>query len=114
MNERECRRIVTERAQGRCERCGFYRPLTMHHRRKRSQGGPWSPANIVAVCGHGTLGCHGRVEAQPAEANAEGFWLMAGEPPHTPLRYRGHWAVLTDDGRVEFDLTRTNQEVELG
>jgi hypothetical protein len=33
----------------------------MHHRRFRSQGGPWTPSNILHLCGDGTRGCHGRI-----------------------------------------------------
>lgn len=72
------RRIVRERCGGRCERCGAPGP-TIHHRRKRSQGGTWCPSNLIALCGGGVTGCHGWVEANPAAAHAAGLWLRHGE-----------------------------------
>lgn len=98
MKEREARRIVAERCGGRCERCGVPQ-YTCHHRRKKSQGGPWSPSNLLAVCGHGTAGCHGEIEANPMWAHARGLWLRAGELPEvTPVELFGRWVLLTDDG----------------
>jgi hypothetical protein len=87
VNEKECRRIVRARAglgdpdDARCERCGAPPPLTMHHRRNRSQGGQWVPSNIVALCGDGVRGDHGWVGANPTEANAQGWSLRAGDDP---------------------------------
>jgi hypothetical protein len=41
---------------------------SVHHLLKRSQGGDDVPENLVPLCGHGTSGCHGDIEArrQPA------------------------------------------------
>lgn len=99
MKEREARRIVAQRCGGRCERCGAPE-YTIHHRRKKSQGGPWTPSNLLAVCGHGTAGCHGHIEANPTWAHDRGLWLRAGESPaETPVMLWGRPVVLTDDGR---------------
>jgi hypothetical protein len=46
-----------------CRLCGKH-PATAHHLIPRSQGGLWTEANIVGLCGHGTAGCHGLVEAR--------------------------------------------------
>lgn len=98
MKEADARRIVAERCGGRCERCGASE-YTVHHRRKRSQGGPWLPSNLLAVCGHGTAGCHGLIEANPTWANGQGLWLFAGEvPDQTPVILWGRGVLLTDDG----------------
>ncbi|QDH92334.1 HNH endonuclease [Gordonia phage Spooky] len=78
MNEKAARRIVNERADGFCERCGRY-GTTIHHRKKRGQGGPWTPQNCVAVCGHGTTGCHGWAEHHPNAAHEEGFHVRPWE-----------------------------------
>jgi hypothetical protein len=51
----------------------------MHHRKKRGQGGPWTPENIVALCGDGTRGCHGWCEANPAKAHATGWSVKPWE-----------------------------------
>lgn len=59
--------------EGRCRLCGgtggayaFY--ITRHHLIKKSQGGDDIDANIVPLCGHGTAGCHGDVEAYRGDA----------------------------------------------
>ncbi|MEU1550276.1 HNH endonuclease [Nocardia sp. NPDC005745] len=85
MNESLCRHIVTERCGGQCERCRAP-GVTMHHRWKRGQGGPWTPSNVIALCGSGTTGCHGWVEHNPAAAHESGLWLFNGE--HDTQRQR--------------------------
>lgn len=100
MTERECRNIVRRRSGGNCERCGRPDRLTVHHRRKRSHGGLWSPENCLHLCGSGTTGCHGWVEANPAAARASGFWLFTGDSTETPVLYRHRWQVLDDVGGV--------------
>jgi hypothetical protein len=99
--EARTRRVVNLRSggdekAGLCERCGKH-GTTIHHRKKRSQGGPWSSANCVALCGHGTAGCHGWVEANPLAAHVEGFYVRSYEDETTRqvLTVRG-WAYLGD------------------
>lgn len=77
-SEKYTRDVVNDRAGGCCERCGQY-GTTIHHRKKRSQGGPWTPENCVALCGHGTAGCHGWAEHNPNAAAAEGFHVRPWE-----------------------------------
>jgi hypothetical protein len=72
----------------------------MHHRKKRGQGGLWTPQNIVAVCGDGVRGCHGWIEANPDAAAATGWhvrpWL---DPAETLILYRlSHWVLLDVEG----------------
>lgn len=38
-------------------------PLSLHHVVRRGRGGDDVRANLVMLCGSGTTGCHGRVEA---------------------------------------------------
>jgi hypothetical protein len=93
----EGRRIVETRCGGRCERCGTA-GYTVHHRRKRSQGGTWDPSNLLALCGSGTTGCHGWVEANPAAAMELGFWLSNGETSaDTAVWLWRRWVLLPDD-----------------
>lgn len=101
MNESRCRDVVSERCGDRCERCGAPQ-YTCHHRWKRSHGGPWEPANIVALCGSGTTGCHGWVEANPAAAIRLGFWLKSGNRDLEKARLWlwGRWVVLRNDGDI--------------
>ncbi|WP_280499411.1 HNH endonuclease [Nocardia cyriacigeorgica] len=94
----EARRIIDTRCGGRCERCG-QAGYTIHHRRKRSQGGTWEPSNLLALCGSGTTGCHGWVEANPNLATAFGFWLRHGQDSTTtPVWLWGRGVLLDDAG----------------
>lgn len=103
MNEKECRRLVADRSEGFCERCCRGGQVTMHHRKKRGQGGPWSPENIAAVCGDGTRGCHGWIENHPLLASACGWHVRPWQnPAEAPLLWRGAtWLLLTADGKME-------------
>lgn len=49
-----------------CQVCGKPRPwqVSVHHIIPRGQGGDDVPANFALLCGHGTVGCHGDVEAR--------------------------------------------------
>lgn len=103
MNEKVCRRLVSERSEGLCERCCFGGALSMHHRLKRGQGGLWTPENIVHVCGNGVVGCHSWAEFNPNAAAELGFhvrpWM---DPALTPIKYRlSHWVLLTPEGGFE-------------
>lgn len=104
MNEKRCREIVSHRSEGFCERCCRNGRLTMHHRKKRGQGGLWAPENIVAVCGSGVTGCHGWIEHHPDRAAAEGFHVRPWfDPSVVMIRYRlSHWALLLPDGTVKY------------
>lgn len=100
--EAKTRALLAERSGGWCEACGLVRAQSVHHRRKRSQGGPWTASNCVHVCGDGTRGCHGWAEANPLEAGAEGFVLRNGEvPTQVPILSGLHGRVLlSDDGSI--------------
>lgn len=100
--ETATRKLVTQRSGGWCEICGVTRAESVHHRRKRSQGGPWSASNCVHTCGHGTRGCHGWAEHNPDSAHAAGFHLRPGEEPaETPIVSGFHGRVLlADDGSI--------------
>lgn len=102
--ESRTRALVAERSGGWCEICGVMRAESVHHRRKRSQGGPWSASNCVHVCGDGVRGCHGWVEHHPHAAHEKGFHLEHGEKPaETPIISGLHGRVpvlLSDDGSV--------------
>lgn len=116
------RAIVTARAIGCCEIC--LTPLrasdiwigahSFHHRRPRQMGGTVrpetnGPANLLLVCGTGTTGCHGTIEANRAAAYEQG-WLVRqnADPREVPVALRvagpglslvrlddegGHWPV---------------------
>jgi 5-methylcytosine-specific restriction protein A len=103
------KRLVWERADGCCERCGTSagNDYSYHHRRPRGMGGSKldalrTPCNIVLLCGSGTTGCHGRVESQRTMALEEG-WLVSqsvSEPGTVPLLRLGELVLLDRDGCV--------------
>jgi len=101
--EAKTRQLVAARSGGWCELCGTVRAESVHHRRKRSQGGPWSASNCVHVCGDGVRGCHGWAEHNPDAAAAEGFHLRPGDDPAAvPIVSGFHGRVLlSDDGGIE-------------
>lgn len=99
--ESKVRIILAARSGGLCERCG--RPgQSLHHRKNRSQGGPWSASNCVWVCGDGVRGCHGWIGQHPLAAKDEGFAVPRnGDPAQVPIQSRLHGRVrLADDGSV--------------
>jgi hypothetical protein len=50
---------------------------SIHHRKRRSQGGTHTPENLLLLCGTGTTGCHGWVHANVTES-LEAGWLVRG------------------------------------
>ena len=101
--EARTRQLVGIRSGGVCERCGVRRAESVHHRINRSQGGPWTPSNCVALCGSGSTLCHGFVGENPTAASEEGFHLKPSQDPATsPVLYAGAGRVLlTADGYIE-------------
>ncbi|ALA06582.1 HNH endonuclease [Mycobacterium phage Lumos] len=100
--EAYCRRVLKDRSGGFCERCTRWGHLTLHHRKKRSQGGLWTPDNCVLLCGHGTTGCHGWIEHHPDRAEAQGWHVRPWqEPSEVPVLWRGNeWSLLTPEGTI--------------
>lgn len=103
--------LVLTRAGGCCERCGTgLGPVrgvdySLHHRLARGMGGTRRaginrPSNLLAVCGHGTSGCHGWVESHRVEAYVAGWLVRRGlDPVEHPVIVRGQRVLLTDSGR---------------
>lgn len=104
----DLRELIIIRSGGICECCGNTRYESLHHRTPRGMGGSTNhelntPANIVAVCGHGTAGCHGRIEISRTIATRYGWLVPRGQDPEeTPIIYRGTWAGLTTTGTVHY------------
>lgn len=61
MSARQWERLQHTRLGLRCAVCGDPSE-SYHHIVRRSQGGDDTPANLLAVCGHGTRGCHSLIE----------------------------------------------------
>ena len=49
---------------GPCRLCHSFDSPTLHHILSKSLGGDDVAANLVPLCGSGTTGCHGKVEAR--------------------------------------------------
>jgi hypothetical protein len=82
IGEYRTRLIVNARSDGLCERCG--NPgHSIHHRKNRSQGGPWTPQNCVRLCGigGGDPRCHGWVGDNRYAAEAEGYVVLRDHDP---------------------------------
>lgn len=65
------------------------------------------PANLIALCGSGTSGCHGWVESNRSEARTFGYLIQkveaACEIPFKDLN--GDWWLIDDDGQKrQFDF----------
>jgi hypothetical protein len=98
--ERNARKVVKARSNGLCEVCGRAEGTNMHHRKGRSQGGPWTPENILHLCGSGTTGCHGAITVNPALAKSRGWSLLSTQvPAEMPAVLAGRgWVFLLEDG----------------
>lgn len=106
--------IVLDRERDACARCG--KPLTgprglawsIHHRVARGMGGTKRAdvncaSSAVALCGSGTTGCHGWVEANRKKAVTAGFIVskfgpIAADVPITHVMYGE--VFLLPDGEV--------------
>ena len=101
----ELRHLVWLRAGGCCERCGaaLRSGWPGHHRKRRSQGGPDTIENVVALCGDchtdGPDAVHHRIEA----ARARGFLVLRFQnPADVPIMLPdGRFALLTADGQYD-------------
>lgn len=109
----ETRALVVARARYRCEVCGIALDLgwsgfSVHHRTPRGMGGSRDPrlnlpSNLLALCGSGTTGCHGRVERDRAVAVDNG-WIVPrwADPAEFPVLVFGdRWVILTEHGTCE-------------
>lgn len=91
------RKLVLERDEYRCVRCGH--PVTgdpgvgfsLQHRIPRGMGGSKDPrlnmpANLILLCGSGTTLCHGDVESNRAAARAYGYLVWRSlDPAEVPV-----------------------------
>ena len=105
----ETRFLVLSRSYFRCERClGDFQlaGVSVHHRRPRMMGGSKNnnlhqPANLIALCGSGTTGCHGWVESHREEARQDGFLIMKVESAEeVPFKDKsGKWWLIDNSGQ---------------
>lgn len=70
------------------------RAAEWQHRKARSRGGEWNPANGLHAC----TGCHAWIHANPAAAEAAGWTVRTEDDPvAVPVEYPGWGLVLLDD-----------------
>ena len=97
----EVRKLVYERAGGRCERCGLASmAYQWHHRRPRAMGGSnAADTNTAANCLLLCVRCHQAVESQRAVALDRGYLVPQGATPTNVPVYRcGGWVLLDNYG----------------
>lgn len=104
---RATRALLHDRSAGFCEVCGQRGGDNVHHRLPRGMGGTTRNIHTVEwllyVCGSGTTGCHGHIEANRTEAYTKGWLLRSHSRPETsPVWLYGHtFVILTPDGGYE-------------
>lgn len=104
--------VVRDRDRG-CVVCGTHWSPTTQHRIPRGMGGSsWlginRPSNLLTLCGSGTTGCHGWVEAHPIFSREAGWSLdRRDDPTEHPVLYPDGWFYLDDAGtRIPDPLTQ--------
>lgn len=82
--------LVMARARYHCEvelaGCKYFPEKTPHHRKRRSQGGPNTMANLLAVCS----GCHRWIHAHPEAAYEQGLLIRRDDLIHPYQRSNEH------------------------
>lgn len=90
------RKLILDRAEGRCEGCGAVKALELHHRQYRSRGGPDTASNGLALCGRGNhTGCHGVAHTKAGED--KGWSVRSGFTPSERPAELVYGVVLLDD-----------------
>lgn len=104
---RPLRAALSERSMQCCEVCGRPNPTDPHHRKRKSQGGLDTLANLLDLC----RDCHHDVHHEPKRARRYGYLLPRNaEPEHVPVRRwsRVHGARvlcrLRDDGTIDEEV----------
>lgn len=59
----DTKQYVREAQHGKCHMCGVEKPLQIHHRKRRSDGGTRDRSNAVGLCND----CHKIVDKQAIE-----------------------------------------------
>jgi hypothetical protein len=75
--------LVKARALGLCEGCGLVDGQSWSHRIPKGVGGLWSASNGLWLCGSGTTGCHGRLEAARRAHRPLGWDVQRGRDTTT-------------------------------
>jgi hypothetical protein len=76
-SETRGRDAVRGRSLGCCEGCARTRAVHVHHRKNRSQGGTWQPANLMHLC----LRCHEWIGREVEKARQCGWAVRRDSDP---------------------------------
>lgn len=97
--ERAARKTVKSRSLGICELHGGHPATDMHHRLNRSQGGLWSPENLLHIC----RASHAHITTNPAAAREQGWAVPSTrKPADVPAWLAGHgYVFLLPTGDIE-------------
>lgn len=92
------RRLLVERSGGICEAGADGAATDAHHRFNRSQGGLWTPENLLHLCRFH----HAWITEHPAGAKLKGWALDQGMDPVTQPVFMARWGyvLLTRDGQL--------------
>lgn len=119
--QEETRWLILGRARFHCEFClgDLIGGVSIHHRRPRMMGGSrdlrlHQPANLIALCGSGTSGCHGWVESNRNKARELGLLILkvdsAEDVPF--MDKEGNWWKIFNSGeKVRLDRKRILPDV---
>lgn len=113
------RNAVLVRDGNRCQRCGlslYGRDYSLQHRDPRGMGGSklrHTMANLVALCGTATTGCHGDVESFRNDAKRDGWLIPDGVTPEEwpVLRFEARWE---QPGDVWVQAEPHPRQIEMG
>lgn len=83
-----------------CACCGDA-SATAHHVLKRSAGGDDVAANLIAVCGDGTTGCHGLLEAENVRARTQAGAHIRNDRPDTLAYLQGRLGPVQADDYLD-------------
>jgi hypothetical protein len=93
LNIKKARELLYARSNRACEMCDRARATEAHHRKNRSQGGDWSPENLLHVC----HSCHVHVTTNPAAAREQGWAVGRNfDPADVPVWIAGRGRVFLD------------------
>lgn len=109
-DETAIREAIPNRSGGICECCCKQRATDMHHRKNRSVGGEWTPANILYICRI----CHSWITREGSGPNSaaikRGLAVRRSDnPERIPVqRLTGEVVFLSDDLVPPRKLTKGN------
>lgn len=92
------RRIVLERSDGQCSRCGMP-GAEMHHRQRRREAGH-AVGILVWLCSK----CHRWAHAHPVDAKAVGYIIApwVEDASAEPIKTFAGWAIFDNEGGITY------------